>query len=74
MEDMTIEQQIFYFKEGVQGDVENERGIAIKIIDKLQADNNRLRKALDIAKTHLEYQYPLRAIEVIDKALQQGEK
>ena len=45
------------------------------VIDKLQADNKRFRKALDIAKTHLEYQYPLRAIEVIDKALQeQGEK
>jgi hypothetical protein len=47
MDDMKIEDQIFYFKEGVVGDVENERSIAIRIIDALQAENKRYREALD---------------------------
>jgi hypothetical protein len=43
MDDMKIEDQIFYFKEGVVGDVENERSIAIRIIDALQAENKLLK-------------------------------
>jgi hypothetical protein len=47
MDDMKIEEQIFYFKEGVVGDVENERSIAIRIIDALQSENKKLRETLD---------------------------
>jgi hypothetical protein len=45
MDDMKIEDQIFYFKEGVVGDVENERSIAIRIIDALTEDRDLWRKS-----------------------------
>jgi hypothetical protein len=46
MDDMKIEDQIFYFKEGVVGDVENERSIAIRIIDALQDENRHMKESL----------------------------
>lgn len=49
-----MEKDIFYFKEGVvTNDIEHERQLAIKIIDKLQTENKKLYESLsDLIHLH----------------------
>lgn len=73
----TLEAKIFYFKEGVvTNDVENERKLAIEIIDMLQSQNKTLLNTLFLIREQCKagISRPVKIARLSDQAIKKAER